>query len=125
MKIIGDHLLTVRKPLALMWLVATFCFALQLNAANVVTDWNAIASTTIVANSGRSAGASAVWFAYTASPYMMPVNAITDDLMDEVFWARIYAGFHYHHSLEVGRQLGERVAQELMRSHFRPSKRRD
>ena len=45
--------------------------------------------------------------------------ADTRDLMDEVFWARIYAGFHFHHSLEVGRQLGETVAQELVRSHFR------
>ena len=44
----------------------------------------------------------------------------TRDLMDEVFWARIYAGFHYHHSLEVGRQLGETVAQQLMQNHFRP-----
>ena len=43
----------------------------------------------------------------------------TRDRMDEVFWARIYAGFHYHHSLEVGRQLGETVAQELVQSHFR------
>ena len=34
----------------------------------------------------------------------------TRDLMDEVFWARIYAGFHFHHSLEVGCQLGESVA---------------
>jgi hypothetical protein len=49
----------------------------------------------------------------------------TRDLMDEVFWARIYAGFHYHHSLEVGRQLGETVAQQLVRSHFRPSRRRE
>ncbi len=46
--------------------------------------------------------------------------ADTRDLMDEVFWARIYAGFHYHHSLEVGEQLGEAVAQELVRSRFRP-----
>lgn len=41
----------------------------------------------------------------------------TRDLIDEVFWARIYAGFHYHHSLEAGRDLGGqvagRVAQEL------------
>jgi hypothetical protein len=44
----------------------------------------------------------------------------TRDLMDEVFWARIYAGFHYHHSLEIGRQLGETVAQQLMQNHFRP-----
>jgi hypothetical protein len=48
----------------------------------------------------------------------------TGDLMDEVFWARIYAGFHYHHSLEAGRQLGETVARELYRSHFRPARAR-
>ena len=43
----------------------------------------------------------------------------TRELMDEVFWARIYAGFHYHHSLEDGRALGEAVARELLRNHFR------
>jgi len=43
----------------------------------------------------------------------------TRDLMDEVFWARIYAGFHFYHSLEAGRQLGETVAQGLARNHFR------
>ncbi len=42
------------------------------------------------------------------------------DLMDEVFWSRIYVGFHYHHSLEVGRQLGESVAQQSVQNHFRP-----
>jgi hypothetical protein len=30
----------------------------------------------------------------------------TRDLMDETFWARIYAGFHYYHSLEVGASIG-------------------
>ena len=49
----------------------------------------------------------------------------TRDLMDEVFWARIYSGFHYYHSLEVGRQLGDTVAQELVRNHFRRYGRRD
>jgi len=44
----------------------------------------------------------------------------TRDLMDEVFWARIYAGFHFYHSLEVGRQLGQSVAGQLARNHFRP-----
>jgi hypothetical protein len=44
----------------------------------------------------------------------------TRDLIDEVFWARIYAGFHFHHSLEVGRQLGESVASQLVRNNFRP-----
>ncbi|PWU11404.1 MAG: hypothetical protein C5B51_02685 [Terriglobia bacterium] len=44
----------------------------------------------------------------------------TRDLMDEVFWARIYAGFHYHRSLEDGRQLGSDVARQILRNHFRP-----
>ena len=48
-------------------------------------------------------------------------HAITDtrDLMDEVFWARIYAGFHFYHSLEAGRQLGLSVAGQIVRNHFR------
>jgi hypothetical protein len=43
----------------------------------------------------------------------------TRDLMDEVFWARMYAGFHYHHSLEVGRDLGTAVARGILENHFR------
>jgi hypothetical protein len=43
----------------------------------------------------------------------------TRDLFDEVFWARIYAGFHYHHSLEEGGRLGRRVSKQLIRGHFR------
>jgi hypothetical protein len=43
----------------------------------------------------------------------------TRDLMDEIFWARIYAGFHYYHSLEAGRQLGQSVANQVFRNHFR------
>jgi hypothetical protein len=48
-------------------------------------------------------------------------HAFTDtrDLMDEVFWARIYAGFHFYHSLEAGRQLGQSVAGQVFRNHFR------
>jgi hypothetical protein len=46
----------------------------------------------------------------------------TRDWMDEVFWARIYAGFHFYHSLEAGRQLGENVAQGVVRNHFRSMK---
>jgi hypothetical protein len=48
----------------------------------------------------------------------------TRDLMDEVFWARIYAGFHFFHSLEAGRQLGQSVAGQVVRNHFRPSPQR-
>jgi hypothetical protein len=43
----------------------------------------------------------------------------TRDLFHEVFWARIYAGFHYHHSLEEGGALGRRVSRQLFRRHFR------
>jgi hypothetical protein len=46
----------------------------------------------------------------------------TRDLMDEVFWARMYAGFHFYHSLEAGRQLGETVAVGVARDHFRAVK---
>jgi hypothetical protein len=42
------------------------------------------------------------------------------DLFEEVLWARIYAGFHFHHSLEDGGTLGRRVSQQLLRKHFRP-----
>jgi hypothetical protein len=48
----------------------------------------------------------------------------TRDLMDEVFWARIYAGFHFFHSLEAGRQLGQSVAGQVVRNHFRQSPQR-
>jgi len=43
----------------------------------------------------------------------------TQDLFDEVFWARIYAGFHYHHSLEDGGKLGGKVSRQLLRTRFR------
>jgi hypothetical protein len=44
----------------------------------------------------------------------------TRDLADEVFWARIYAGIHFYHSVEDGRQLGATIAREILRTHFRP-----
>ena len=49
--------------------------------------------------------------------------ADTGDLMDEIFWARMYAGFHYYHSMVDGQQLGIAVARDLLQTHFRP--RRD
>jgi hypothetical protein len=49
----------------------------------------------------------------------------TRDLFEEVFWARIYAGFHYHHSLEDGGTLGRRVSRQLLRRNFRSSLDRD
>src|SRR5436305_2933784 len=44
---------------------------------NVVTDWNAIASTTIVKNGGKAPGGAAVWFTYESLAVYDAVNAIT------------------------------------------------
>lgn len=47
----------------------------------------------------------------------------THQLENEAFWARLYAGFHYRHSLDEGFKLGHRVARQLNRNFFQP--RRD
>jgi hypothetical protein len=48
----------------------------------------------------------------------------THDLFDEVFWARIYAGLHYRHSLEDGGGLGKRIGEQLLRKYFRPQNKK-
>ena len=45
----------------------------------------------------------------------------TNDLMEEVAAARIYAGFHYRHSVFEGRELGRKVGHQLVKEFFRPS----
>jgi hypothetical protein len=45
----------------------------------------------------------------------------TNDLLSEVEHARIYAGFHYHHSVIQGKVLGTKVAHQLMQQFFRPA----
>ncbi len=42
----------------------------------------------------------------------------TNDLMHEVELARIYAGFHYHHSVVQGRVLGFKVGHQLVERYF-------
>ena len=42
----------------------------------------------------------------------------TSDLMHEVEDARIYAGFHYHHSVIQGKVLGLKVGDQLMQRYF-------
>jgi len=49
----------------------------------------------------------------------------TRDLFAEVFGARIYAGFHYSHSLVDGGVLGRRIARQLFDRHFRTRHRED
>ncbi|MGC1636534.1 MAG: hypothetical protein WA744_13850, partial [Candidatus Acidiferrales bacterium] len=50
--------------------------AIPIHAQNVVTDWNSIASTTIVANGGKTPATSSVWFAYASIAAYDAVNAI-------------------------------------------------
>ncbi len=44
----------------------------------------------------------------------------TKDLEQEVGDARIYAGFHYHHSVVQGFVLGQHVAQQVLVNFFQP-----
>jgi hypothetical protein len=48
----------------------------------------------------------------------------TRDLLKEVCISRIYAGFHYNNSLEVGTKLGTAIAQQMTSKYFlaRPAK---
>src|SRR5262249_17504784 len=50
-----------------------------LQAQNVVTDWNKIASTTIVATGGKASSTSSVWFAYTSIVVYDAVNAVQQE----------------------------------------------
>ncbi len=45
----------------------------------------------------------------------------TRALLDEVEHARIYAGFHYHHSVVQGKVLGTKVAHQLAQNFFLPA----
>ncbi len=42
----------------------------------------------------------------------------TGDWLNEVYWARIFAGFHFNHSLQDGAALGRQVAAQLFANHF-------
>ena len=44
----------------------------------------------------------------------------TNDLEQEVGDARIYAGFHYHHSVVQGFVLGQHVAHQVLENFFQP-----
>src|SRR6266851_4356657 len=57
-------------------LAITLLLAASLSAQNVVSQWNAIASTTIVTNAKEASVASGVWFAYVHLAVFDAVNAI-------------------------------------------------
>src|ERR1035441_1299236 len=72
-----------------LWLIAPLALASVLNARNVVADWNAIGSTTVIANAGKVPPASTVWLAYSSLAMYDAVNAITGEY--EPFYYR-FAG---------------------------------
>src|SRR6267154_1887103 len=48
--------------------------------------------------------------------------ANTGDLVQEVEAARVYAGFHYHHSVVQGKVLGHKVGHHLVERYFGPAR---
>src|SRR6516164_5653349 len=67
---------------------------------NVVTDWNAIASTAIVKNGGKAPGGAAVWFSYTSLAVYDAINAITGQ----------YRPFYYHGTASQNASIDAAVA---------------
>jgi len=67
--------------------LAALVGASVLHAGNVVADWNAIGSTTVIANAGKIPPASTIWFAYSSLAMYDAVNAITGDY--EPFYYRV------------------------------------
>src|SRR5260370_5647719 len=73
-------------------LVITLLIAASLSAQNVVVQWNAIASTTIVTNAAEVSVASGVWFAYVHLAAFDAVNAIDHRFQPYLFTANPPAG---------------------------------
>src|SRR5207302_10416764 len=61
---------------ALLFLAAAVFSMDRSQAQNVITVWNTIESTTIVANGGKASLASRIWFAYTFVAVYDAVNAV-------------------------------------------------
>src|ERR1700726_1254644 len=73
-------------------LAVTLLLAASLSAQNVVVQWNAIASTTIVTNGKQAPGSSGVWFAYVHLAVFDAVNAFDHRFQPYLFTANPPAG---------------------------------
>jgi hypothetical protein len=47
----------------------------------------------------------------------------TDDWFEEVYWARILGGMHFHHSMQDGGVIGRQVAAQVFENHFQRKRR--
>lgn len=85
---------TLEKQIArfTLSLAITLLLAASLSAQNVVAQWNAIASTTIVTNAKEVPGASGVWFAYVHLAVFDAVDAIDHRFQPYLFTANPPAG---------------------------------
>ena len=79
-------------PRFTLWLAITLLLAVSLSAQNVVSQWNAIASTTIVTNAKESPAASGVWFAYVHLAVFDAVNAFDHRFQPYLFTTNPPAG---------------------------------
>ena len=79
-------------PRFTVWLAITLLLAVSLSAQNVVSQWNAIASTTIVTNAKESPAASGVWFAYVHLAVFDAVNAFDHRFQPYLFTTNPRAG---------------------------------
>src|ERR1039457_6261501 len=70
-----------------LWFIAPRALASGLNAGNVVADWNAIGSTTVIANGGKAPAPAAGWLASSSLAMYDAVNAITGEY--EPFYYRM------------------------------------
>src|SRR5260370_14036225 len=73
-------------------LTITVLMAISAGAQNVVVQWNAIATTTIVTNAKEASVASGVWFAYVHLAAFDAVNAIDHRFQPYLFPANPPAG---------------------------------
>ena len=84
--------LAVRNYRLALSLAMILLTAACVNAQNVVVQWNAIASTTIVTNHGEASVASGVWFAYVHLAVYDAVNAIDHRFQPYLFTTNPPAG---------------------------------
>src|SRR5216683_545266 len=82
----------MKKARFALSLAITLLLAASLRAQNVVAQWNAIASTTIVANAKEAPGASGVWFAYVYLAVFDAVNAFDHRFQPYLFTTNPPAG---------------------------------
>ncbi len=77
-------------------LVVSLAFAFLavtcVRAQNVVVNWDAIASTTIITNAKEASGTSSVWFAYVHLAVFDAVNSIDRRFQPYLFTTQVPAG---------------------------------